>query len=369
VRSDRRQRGFTLVELLVVIAIIGILVALLLPAVQAAREAARRSQCKNNVKNIALGWLLHEDTHGYLPSGGWGRFWSADPNQGYGEEQPGSWAYNILTYIEEATLRELGRGLAVTSPAFRQASSTLHQTPIPLFHCPTRRSARPYICDNGGVREQEWLTTLAQTGGGIVKTDYAANSGSSREWDTVGWFEPTTYTAAAIGKWTLTNVCDKTAPVEIRPNYVHCQSGISFYRSQVKVSMIADGTTNTYLVGEKYLFPDGYEGALSGQPGWTYGENQGAYSGMEWDNHRVAFEPAGTRFPPSGGSTPADPEYYQPRQDTRGYDNYGAFGSAHSGGLNMAMCDGSVQTISYDIDSRTHRSLANRFDGEVGEIQ
>ncbi len=31
----------------------------------------------------------------------------------------------------------------------------------------------------------------------------------------------------------------------------------------------------------------------------------------------------------------------------------------------MAMCDGSVQTISYDIDPQTHRYLANRFDGEV----
>src|SRR5215208_1969930 len=103
-----RRDGFTLVELLVVIAIIGILVALLLPAVQAAREAARRNQCKNNVKNIALGCLLHEDTHKFLPSAGWGRKWSGDPNRGYGENQPGSWIYNILAYIEEQTVHDLG---------------------------------------------------------------------------------------------------------------------------------------------------------------------------------------------------------------------------------------------------------------------
>ena len=121
IASDNRRhgaangagRGFTLVELLVVIAIIGILVALLLPAVQAAREAARRAQCKDHVKNIALGCLLHEDTHGFLPSGGWTFFYTADPNRGYGEDQPGSWIYSILTYIEERALRDLGSGQAL----------------------------------------------------------------------------------------------------------------------------------------------------------------------------------------------------------------------------------------------------------------
>src|SRR6186997_2833814 len=99
--SRRSVSAFTLVELLVVIAIIGILVALLLPAVQAAREAARRNQCKNNLKQLSLGCLLHEDTHKALPSGGWAKFFTADANMGYGPNQPGGWYYNVLAYIEE----------------------------------------------------------------------------------------------------------------------------------------------------------------------------------------------------------------------------------------------------------------------------
>jgi prepilin-type N-terminal cleavage/methylation domain-containing protein len=139
-----RRTAFTLVELLVVIAIIGILVALLLPAVQAAREAARRAECQNHLKQIATACLLHESTHKFLPSGGWRCEYTADPNMGYGANQPGSWYYNILPYIEEQQLHDLGKGKALTSAEFKAASITLHTTPVPTFNCPSRRAAILY---------------------------------------------------------------------------------------------------------------------------------------------------------------------------------------------------------------------------------
>ncbi len=83
-----RRSAFILVELLVVITIIGILIALP-PAVQAAREATRMLRCQNNLKQISLAALNHEQVNHWLPTAGWGYQWVGDPRYGFGKLQPG----------------------------------------------------------------------------------------------------------------------------------------------------------------------------------------------------------------------------------------------------------------------------------------
>src|SRR5262245_34801212 len=139
--SGSLRPAFTLVELLVVIAIIGVLVALLLPAVQAARESARRTQCKNNLKQIALGLHNHHDTFLFLPSGGWGFQWSEVPGQGSGKNQPGSWPYQILPYIEQAALFALGAGETAGSTRDQELRYQRATTPVPSYYCPSRRKS------------------------------------------------------------------------------------------------------------------------------------------------------------------------------------------------------------------------------------
>ena len=153
-----RCSGFTLVELLVVISIIAILVSLLLPAVQAARESGRRSTCANSVKQMALGAIQHSETQGWLPTGGWGYFWSGDPDRGFSNRQPSGWHYNILPYIDEVALHDQGalgspdptnNGAPVTANSKPGVISLTQATPVAMFQCPSRRRNIAYPCFEG----------------------------------------------------------------------------------------------------------------------------------------------------------------------------------------------------------------------------
>ncbi len=170
--SRPASTGFTLVELLVVITIIGILIALLLPAVQAAREAARQTQCKNNLKQLALGCLGHENAIGRFPTSGWGCQWTGDADLGTDRRQPGGWMYNILPFIEQQTLHDMGGGgLAWNAPTKMAANLQRTSIPLTIYNCPTRRAAIAY----------PWGSDLPLNNAGtpttVGRSDYAGNGG------------------------------------------------------------------------------------------------------------------------------------------------------------------------------------------------
>lgn len=100
----RRIRGFTLVELLVVISIIGMLMGLLLPAVMNARETARRLQCANQVGQLGKAVLMYEGTYNKFP--GWRNFLSP-PNVPAASTLTGSWVIAIFPYMDQAPLYDL----------------------------------------------------------------------------------------------------------------------------------------------------------------------------------------------------------------------------------------------------------------------
>jgi hypothetical protein len=135
-----------------------------------------------------------------------------------------------------------------------------------------------------------------------------------------------------------------------------------YYRSTVSIRQIIDGTTKTYLVGEKWMPVDGYDGFVDeNASGYTAGDNQSMYTGYEWDNHRVSWNPSSSR----------PQEFFQPAKDGDGRDSRGPeprFGSAHPSTFQMVFCDGSVHSIGYDIDPVAHRALAHRFEGDVAQV-
>lgn len=320
----RSLAGFTLVELLVVITILGILIALLLPAVQAAREAARRAQCTNHLKQLALACLEHEASLTYLPSGGWNWYWAGDPDRGFDRRQPGGWAYNILPFMEQQALHDLGLGK--TSVADKGAElAKAAQTPVAVFYCPTRRRAIAYPNATYWPGNMNAITVAA-------RSDYAANAGLDSG---VGWWW-------APGSYSHTVATESPAFTDVAgyawPDVSGCV-GVIYSISCLPIAEIRDGTSNTYLLGEKYFTPDHYTDGLEGI------DNNPLWAGFDWDWMRW------------GASTPL--------QDRGGLSNWLIFGSAHAAGVNMAMCDGSVRMISYAIEKTTHTYLTNRRDRQA----
>jgi prepilin-type N-terminal cleavage/methylation domain-containing protein/prepilin-type processing-associated H-X9-DG protein len=342
--QNRKSGGFTLVELLVVITIIAILIALLLPAVQAAREAARRAQCTNNLKQLALGCMNHENATRQFPTNGWGWGWTGDADRGTDWRQPGGWLYNVLPHIEQQVLHDLGLGAGVWSgPAKKLAHGQRMAAPLSVFYCPTRRAPLAYPWTDWDLANADPKTVVPIAG----HADYAGNGGDF-------YTDPDNPAAAA---WSSIYTCagpNNTTEVENPPgqmtsmarttfaNVAKVATGIMYCGSMVTMADVTDGASNTYLIGEKYLNPDSYftgnDGTDNGPA--LQGDNADIvrWSGWRPDNH------------------------WPPMQDTPGNAAW-CFGSAHAAGFNMAFCDGSVQSVSYVIDLETFHLLANRKDG------
>lgn len=291
------QRGFTLVELLVVIAIIGILVALLLPAVQAAREAARRMQCTNNLKQLALAEHNYHDTHqsfssGYI-RGPWG---SSRKHECWG------WHVLLMPFIEQGALHDqlapqnytLEHVIAGLNPAVPNPVATL-QTRISGFICPSDSN------------EDELAHQDRHFKGGI---------GSN---------------AAGLGEWRpgLTNYIGNRG-TRNHPQATNDTHGVLFFDSNVRMGDISDGTSSTFMIGER----DSLHCRAGAWPGVR--NPQGGSGRGIWTSVAHSRSVLNAPDPPFGwGSNNGCGE---------------SFGSLHPSGANFAFCDGSIHFISENIE-------------------
>jgi type II secretory pathway pseudopilin PulG len=338
------RAGFTLIELFAVFIIIAVLISLLLPAIQNAREAARKASCSNNLSLAAIATLQHEQTFKFFPSGGWGWDWVGDPDRGSGKEQPGSWIYAILPFMEQTNLHDLGKDGDPDNwtPSQIAAGTQCIQTPLPTMNCPTRRWGGLFgIAGSAGGTPG----AMIGPGGGIsfhgtnavsrlARTDYAACAGDQQR-------------SCFIAGPNDLGAARRMTDSDTWPSIEKAATGISYFRSEVTMAVITDGTSKTYMIGEKYLNPDNY---MDGNDG---GDNESMYNGYDNDNHRTTY---------FDGVNPD----HTPVQDTAGkYPASDRFGSAHAISLNMAFCDGAVRAVNYTIDAETHRRLGNRKDGKM----
>jgi prepilin-type N-terminal cleavage/methylation domain-containing protein len=335
----RSRRGFTLVELLVVIAIIGILIALLLPAVQSAREAARRSQCSNNLKQIGLGMHSYHDVYRRFPYGGGQTVgtetdpWGTKPTETKTQEpELHMWAFQILPYIEQSALYDLGQ--------VRANLTKLRRTPVATFYCPTRRKVQLYR--------------------NVAKSDYVGNQGTSS-----GLRGATSGGVTAESDGVIIRTEDVTVlPVSSLGSGTRPADGtIVFNPRQVTVdtAAILDGTSNTLMVGEKRLHMAFID--VSPAPFTWNNDNEDPYTAQylddcaAWVGNRVGS--VRTPLPPAPDLVRASDDpvvLHTPRVQ---------FGSSHPGVFNAVLADGSVRSIRFTVSPNVFMSLGMRKDGQT----
>jgi prepilin-type N-terminal cleavage/methylation domain-containing protein/prepilin-type processing-associated H-X9-DG protein len=332
-----KSPGFTLVELLVVITIIGILIALLLPAVQAAREAARRMQCSNNIKQLALGMHTYHAAHQSLPAGAYCPAPQGDSSI-YGCHV---WLECLLPYIEQQGL--YGQIKFNVDVGANPNLALFTNRVIPSLMCPTDPIAG--IQDRTAVIPPPRPVVPKSLGESYAVSCGPSNQGSATctipAWAN-GATAPQNNGRNCYVDWGGAggmSVINPATPKGASHGLFAMGWGVAYKFSDCK-----DGLSNTFLLGEQL-------------PGYVL--------------HGLYFHSLMT-----AGTTNIPPNYHlimncpedkvmtnAPTQTCQ--DAMGGFKSKHSGGLNMAMADGSVAFVNETINYATWVFLGSRSDGET----
>ncbi len=295
----RRRPGFTLIELLVVIAIIAILVALLLPAVQQAREAARRTSCKNNLKQIALALHNYHDAHGTFPPG----YVQADLTNASQHIAYG-WGSMLLPFIEQKALYD---------DINFEGTPNLRRKPLEAWRCPS---------DNKILGDVDYASITIPPCPPLPCQPPIANASP---------FAPKGSYVGNYGDAALSTGNGR---------------GIFHGNSSIRFRDITDGTSTTFLGGERYM--------LLGHATWV---------GVHWAQ-TVSGTPPTLSFSADGRYVVGTTNAGQPNSTSNPAVGYS---SPHVGGCHMMMADGAVRFVSENVNSRTWNYLGNRQDGgQVG---
>lgn len=321
------RRAFTLIELLVVIAIIAILVALLLPAVQQAREAARRSSCKNNLKQIGLALANYHDTHSRFPMG----------ETGAGISRPGggrwlgpNWRVSILPQMEQSVVfqkLDFGQSLSACRPGLRGANTLLNGFQMDTFKCPS--------------------STAPVNGSNIAPSPTNNNTNNTMLIDYVGMSG-----ATPQGGFPATGACSGQTGY----GGIYCNNGILAVNDSFQVRDVTDGTSNTIIVSEQ-----------SGMIGGTRDIRSNYYGG--WCGHTDSRKAPQMNGSPWGSGTTSVRYQINSRTAPTGanstWDANTILNSFHTGGIQVALADGSARFISENINMLTLKRLCSKNDGQV----
>lgn len=337
-RVSNRTSGFTLVELLVVIAIIGVMVGLLLPAVQAAREAARRMSCGNNLKQLGLALHNYHDSFNGFPAihriDGWGFsiYYGMLP---YLEQQP------LFDNIDPGRLGPHSGQIVGGGPSQVHNRTVINGTTLSMLVCPSNP-----------------MEAQGNIGGGTVSThpSYVGIAGAVDE-DKIG-----PGTSPAIGAPGDTDLFqEQRNRPEHAPLIGILSSGGAFpVNHRLNFSALTDGTSNVIVFSEaaNWMRDNGINRHARGnvwQRGWllgTYARGRIA----NWNDSPGANAP-------QINMTSVRYRVNERNFNLPGVSPYGTnkpLISAHPGGVQVALGDGSVRFVTEQIQLHILKYLCTR---------
>jgi prepilin-type N-terminal cleavage/methylation domain-containing protein/prepilin-type processing-associated H-X9-DG protein len=341
-----KRSGFTLIELLVVIAIIAILIGLLLPAVQKVREAAARMKCSNNLKQFGLGAMNYESTFQTLPPGaGPLPTLPATP----GTQRP-STAVMILAYLEQANKFnqfDLRYDVHVNTTGMPASQILARTQDVPIFICPSDPSTGVQTVAEGPYGRNNYFSNIGRTSTPIPSQQGqnlpagAPAPGGPFYVD----FVSTQRTNGKPGTVTLTGITDGTSNTIM---FAEVRRSLNFASGTVPRESLWDANiiSGTGL-GPNYSVIPTACGASTG--------TMTRYTGLQYHRYFATtsfYSHMRTPNAPQGDCTDTNAGVITAR-------------SAHSGGVNVCRCDGSVSFVRDSISLVTWQAMGSRAGGEV----
>lgn len=319
-RRVRHTAGFSLTELLIVIAIIGVLVGLLIPAVQSSRAAASRNACANNLRQIGLAAHNHESALGYFPNGS------------VAKEFPAS-------VVTPWTLYRWSALASLTPYLENTAAYNSLDLSVPLYG--TNFAVRPENVDAVRIFVAEFLCP-SDVGRPVSEqfapTNYAVCAGSGMQGgtprDTDGIFYINSQT-------TVSQIADGLSKTALAAESLLGQPRTGNHDSQYEYKFMLSAPVSEAACASStiwnYLDPRGFA--------WVNGEYRcGLYNHWRTPNSTMpdcmGVQVGGgikVQFTPYGWRTAR---------------------SAHPGGVNLLLADGSLQFVADEIDADVWRALS-----------